>query len=83
VLLVTRVRADPAALDPSPRGEVAEAGVEPWTPHLLRHSFATRVRRQFGLDAARAALGHAGAQVTLDYAELDWRTAEQVARRLG
>ena len=60
-----------------------KAGVEPWTPHLLRHSFATRVRRQFGLDAARAALGHAGAQVTLDYAELDWRTAEQVARRLG
>ncbi len=59
------------------------AGVERWTPHQLRHSFATRVRKRFNLDAARAALGHAGADVTLDYAELDRQTGARVAREIG
>lgn len=31
---------------------------ETWTPHALRHSAGTRVRRACGLDAARAVLGH-------------------------
>ena len=60
-----------------------KAGVDRWTPHRLRHSFATRVRREFGLDAARASLRHSGTQVTLDYAELDVRSAQRVAQRLG
>jgi len=54
-----------------------------WTPHRLRHTFATRVRRTFDLDSARAALGHTDANVTLDYAELDLRAAAEVARRIG
>jgi integrase len=29
-----------------------------WSPHQLRHSAATIIRRQFGLEAAQAALGH-------------------------
>ena len=61
----------------------AAAEIAPWSPHRLRHSFATRVRRQFGLDAARAALGHADANVTLDYAELDLAKATDVASRIG
>lgn len=31
---------------------------EAWTPHALRHSAGTRVRRACGLEAARAVLGH-------------------------
>jgi integrase len=42
--------------------EAVEAGElreeERWTPHALRHSAGTRVRRACGLDAARAVLGH-------------------------
>lgn len=60
-----------------------EAGIARWTPHQLRHSFATRVRREFSLDAARAALGHSSAEVTLDYAELDRDKATEVARKIG
>ncbi len=38
----------------------AEKELDPipsWHPHQLRHSAATRLRREFGLDAARAVLG--------------------------
>ena len=42
--------------------EAVEAGElreeERWTPHALRHSAGTRVRRACGLEAARAVLGH-------------------------
>jgi integrase len=59
------------------------AGVAAWTPHQIRHSFATRVRAALGLDAARAALGHSDADVTLDYAEVDAGRAAEVAAQLG
>lgn len=43
-------------------------GLEIWSPNQLRHAFGTEVRRKFGLDAARAALGHSnGAGVTDRY----------------
>lgn len=29
-----------------------------WTPNQLRHTFATAIRRKFGIEAARAVLGH-------------------------
>lgn len=42
--------------------EAVEAGElrrsEWWTPHALRHSAGTRMRRALGLEAARAVLGH-------------------------
>lgn len=44
------------------------AGVEKWNPNQLRHTFATEVRRAFGLEATRAVLGHSfGARVTDRY----------------
>lgn len=44
------------------------ADVEKWSPNQLRHSFATEVRRRFGLEACRAMLGHSmGAAVTDRY----------------
>lgn len=60
-----------------------KAGIEPWTPNRLRHNFATDVRRRFGLDAAQAALGHSGAEVTQIYAEVDLTRASEVAIAIG
>lgn len=40
------------------------AGVPPWTPNRLRHSFATEVRRKHGLIVAAALLGHRQAFAT-------------------
>lgn len=54
-----------------------------WSPNQLRHSAATEIRRQFGLEAAQVALGHSSADVTQVYAERDWALAAAVARRIG
>jgi integrase len=54
-----------------------------WHPHQLRHSFATRVRRQHGLDAARALLGHRTLAQADEYAELDGALATNVIAQLG
>jgi len=54
-----------------------------WHPHQLRHTAATEIRRNFGLEAAQVALGHAAADVTQIYAERDLELARQVAAKLG
>ena len=54
-----------------------------WSPNQLRHSTATEVRRNFGLEAAQTVLGHSRADVTQVYAERDLRRAVEVARRIG
>lgn len=59
------------------------AGVEPWSPHRLRHTMATEVRRHYSLDHVQAVLGHKGARISEVYAELDRDKAIQVARMLG
>lgn len=59
------------------------AGVPRWSPNQLRHSFATEVRRDHGLEAAGALLGHSKLQTTQVYAERDAKLAEEVARRIG
>ncbi|MFL5242532.1 MAG: tyrosine-type recombinase/integrase [Gemmataceae bacterium] len=58
-------------------------GLDPWHPHQLRHTKATEIRREFGLDAARATLGHHGPAITNHYAELDAGKIMEVARKLG
>jgi len=59
------------------------AGVPEWHPHHLRHTFATRVRRDFGLEAARLMLGHSSMVVTQVYAEQDTQVASQIAAKVG
>ncbi len=54
-----------------------------WHPHQLRHTKATEIRREAGLDAARAVLGHRSPKITEVYAELDMNKAAEVAARLG
>jgi integrase len=66
--------------------EAARNGSQPvlhWHPHQLRHNAATRLRREFGLDVARAVLGHASPVVTEVYAELDGAKAGEAMERVG
>jgi len=59
------------------------AGVGRWHPNQLRHSFATRVRKLHGLEAAQVVLGHRKADVTQVYAERDAALAVKVAGEIG
>jgi integrase len=60
-----------------------KAGVPSWQPNQLRHSKATEIRREIGLDAARAVLGHRSPTITETYAEIDQAKAAEVMERLG
>lgn len=62
---------------------VAKAPIPHWTPHQLRHTYATRVRREFGLEGAQVMLGHKHADVTQIYAETDQRRAIAIADKIG
>lgn len=59
------------------------AKLEHWHPNQLRHSAATTIRKEFGIDAASVILGHADCGVTQIYAEQDAAKAIEVARRIG
>jgi integrase len=60
-----------------------KAGAEPWSPHRLRHSAATKLRQEFGIEAARVILGHRSAAVTEIYAEIDREKALKVMEKVG
>ncbi|MHC4339606.1 MAG: tyrosine-type recombinase/integrase [Planctomycetota bacterium] len=60
-----------------------KAVVPSWHPHQLRHNAATRLREEFGIEAARVVLGHRSAAVTEIYAELDRDTAARVMAQVG
>lgn len=60
-----------------------KAGIEKWSPNQLRHTLATDVRRDFGLDAAQIMLGHSNANITQVYASTDAQRAIEVAKRIG
>ena len=65
---------------------IASSGQPPipkWHPHQLRHNAATRLRREFGLDVARAVRGHSSPVVTEVYAELDQAKAAEAMARIG
>jgi integrase len=57
--------------------------VPDWHPHQLRHNAATRIRKERGLDAARAVLGHRSLAITDTYAEIDQALAAKVAAEMG
>jgi site-specific recombinase XerC len=54
-----------------------------WSPNQLRHSHATKVRKEFGLEAAGASLGHSKMSATEIYAERDSQLALNVAAKIG
>ncbi|MHC4180949.1 MAG: tyrosine-type recombinase/integrase, partial [Planctomycetota bacterium] len=59
------------------------AGVPKWTPGQLRHNAGTRIRRKYGLEAARLILGHRSAATTEIYAEKDMGEAIRIMREMG
>ncbi len=59
------------------------AGVPRWHPHRLRHSAATELRKEFGIEAARIILGHRSAAITEVYAELDRNKAIEIMEAVG
>lgn len=61
----------------------AWASAHRWAPNQIRHTRATEIRKQFGLEAAQVILGHASADVTQIYAERDAEKAREVIRQIG
>ncbi len=59
------------------------AKVAAWAPNRLRHTRATEIRSQFGLEAASSVLGHSEIGVTQIYALADQERAVQVAKQIG
>jgi hypothetical protein len=54
-----------------------------WSPNQLRHTFATKIRKSHGLEAASVLLGHNGLVITETYAEQDQTKAIEVISRVG
>lgn len=59
------------------------AGIPPWTPGQLRHSAATTIRKEFGIEMVQAVLGHSQLNTTEIYAEQDAQKAMEVVRKIG
>jgi integrase len=59
------------------------AGVPSWSPNQLRHTAGTKIRKAYGIEAARIILGHASAATSEIYAEIDREKAKEIMRKLG
>jgi site-specific recombinase XerD len=62
---------------------VQKAEVASWHPYQLRHNFATKVCREYGLEAAQVLLGHSRADVAQIYAEKNDALGVAVAAKVG
>ncbi len=60
-----------------------KAGVPRWSPHQLRHSRATSVRRKYGLEGAQTILGQRRVEATQIYAEASHARAIEIAKDAG
>jgi integrase len=60
-----------------------KAGVTPWSPHALRHSAATAIRKRFDVEAASVVLGHSDLHTIAIYAEKDHSLARKVMAEVG
>jgi integrase len=59
------------------------AEIPAWSPRQLRHTRATMIRKAYGLEAAKAVLGHADTKITEIYAERDLELAMRIMREIG
>jgi integrase len=60
-----------------------KAGVPVWSPHALRHSAATAIRKRFDVEAASVVLGHSDLHTIAIYAEKDHSLARRVMAEVG
>jgi integrase len=59
------------------------AEIPAWGPNRLRHSAATFLREQFGIEASRVILGHTSPATTEVYAEIDRSKATSIMAQVG
>ncbi len=59
------------------------ADIPVWSPHRLRHTRAARIRQRYGLEAARAVLGHTDTKMTEIDAEREIGLASRIMREIG
>lgn len=57
--------------------------IERWTPNQIRHSFATRMRSQAGIDVVQVLMGHRHRKTTEIYAKPDASAAIEAIYRFG
>lgn len=74
---------------PMPAGEWSDEEIKAWrqknrwSPNRLRHTFATEMRREHGLEATSVSLGHSSARTSEIYAEPDWERLESIMLKVG
>jgi integrase len=78
-----RSRYDVASYRRAIKRACKKAKVAPWAPNQLRHTAATRLRRKYGIEAARTVLGHSTAFTTEIYAERDINKARSIMETDG
>lgn len=77
-------RFDPGSYRQAITRAINAAGVDHWSPHRLRHAFATRIRKDHGLTTANVLLGHQpGSSVTTIYAAEDRQAAARAIAEAG
>jgi site-specific recombinase XerD len=54
-----------------------------WSPLQLRHTAATVIRAKYGVEAAKAILGHSRVETSQIYAERDLKQAEGIMAEIG
>lgn len=57
--------------------------ITPWSPNQLRHTAATEIRKEHGLETSQIVLGHSSADVTQIYAERDMERGADWALKHG
>jgi integrase len=60
-----------------------KAEVPEWSPLQLRHTAATKIRAEFGVEASRVILGHLKVETTQIYAERDLDNARKIMAQIG
>jgi integrase len=65
------------------RRACVKAKIPHWHPHQLRHTAATEIRREAGLETARVVLGHSTAAMTEVYAQADESKARKIMGKIG
>ena len=67
----------------SVRRACKKANVPAWNPLQLRHTAATLIRAKYGLEAAKAILGHTRVETSQIYAERDLGRAAEIMKEIG
>lgn len=71
------------AFDPTGEKRAVKDYSHRWHPHRLRHNAATRIREQFGIEAAKDLLGHSSLSTAMIYAEKSLDKMKKIVRKAG